>query len=562
MAFPSINAILQYFDNSGNVLSGGLLYTYAPGTVTPKTTYTDENLSVANANPIVLDSAGRCVIFLTDGEEYKFVLQTSAGVVVKTIDEVKSPSAIAQANVGAVLFPRTAAEIAASVTPTNYAYPAYNAFRYMSDAQRSDVENRTLLVAVHQPLQDCLNCAIQAQSEAVWPSGSYLITTGLTGGTSISIVGAPRDATLLYYNGATTLSGGMLKFANKNAYAVKSIGFRCGRVQAGNATVQLHCEDSVNVDITDCTFGGGGITSTSNEITGILCDQTASGFVPPRGNIHLNNILYVFETAANGASGSYGIRIKGHASQSMTNLVMDGEGNVEHAFFGISIENCNSSSLGAWLIRGCASAEIRLINSSANTIYGTQVIPLLTTGTGISIDVTSADNLLLAIGFNFSSGAPLAALVDNGIRTTFWPPGAPGGGLNQQGKFQGPITHGKADGTGPHLQIVKSATDTTVSGLEILKSGEAMAAPAFFGIDVGTGIGAMDIERIENGSTTYERVNNDGRRFLYALPTDPGAGAMTASQITFYLDEGGNNLKVRALYADGSTSKIGTIAIV
>lgn len=122
MAFPLINPIFQFFDNSGEPLSGGLLHTYAPGTTNPKTTYTDENLSVPNANPIVLDSGGRCNIFLTDGEEYKFVIQTSAGVTLKTVDEVKSPSGLTQAGIGAALYPRSEAEISAGVTPSNYAY--------------------------------------------------------------------------------------------------------------------------------------------------------------------------------------------------------------------------------------------------------------------------------------------------------------------------------------------------------------------------------------------------------------------------------------------------------
>src|SRR5688572_5615468 len=134
MAFPLINPILQFMDNAGEPLSGGLLYTYAPGTTTNKTTYTDENLSVPNANPIVLDSAGRCTIFLTDGEEYKFVLQTSAAVTLRTIDEVKSPSGITQAAIALALFPRTTAESSAGITPSDYAYLAADAlggmFRY------------------------------------------------------------------------------------------------------------------------------------------------------------------------------------------------------------------------------------------------------------------------------------------------------------------------------------------------------------------------------------------------------------------------------------------------
>lgn len=67
----------QFFDNNGNPLSGGKLFVYTAGTSTKVNTYTDAALSVANANPIVLDSAGRCTIFLTPGVSYKFVMAPS-----------------------------------------------------------------------------------------------------------------------------------------------------------------------------------------------------------------------------------------------------------------------------------------------------------------------------------------------------------------------------------------------------------------------------------------------------------------------------------------------------
>src|SRR3972149_541810 len=62
------------FDAGGDdPLAGGLLFTYAAGTTTKLATYSDVNLSSANANPIVLDSAGRATIFL-QAASYKFVL--------------------------------------------------------------------------------------------------------------------------------------------------------------------------------------------------------------------------------------------------------------------------------------------------------------------------------------------------------------------------------------------------------------------------------------------------------------------------------------------------------
>lgn len=80
----------QFSDNNGSPLSGGLLYTYQAGTTTPQATYTSNTGVTANTNPIVLDSGGRVQgeIWLTQGQAYKFVLKTSAGVTLGTYDNV------------------------------------------------------------------------------------------------------------------------------------------------------------------------------------------------------------------------------------------------------------------------------------------------------------------------------------------------------------------------------------------------------------------------------------------------------------------------------------------
>ena len=82
----------QFFDNSGVILSGGLVYTYAAGTTTPQAAYTTSAGNVAHTNPIVLDSAGRVAsggeIWLTDAVAYKFVLKTATGTTIGTYDNV------------------------------------------------------------------------------------------------------------------------------------------------------------------------------------------------------------------------------------------------------------------------------------------------------------------------------------------------------------------------------------------------------------------------------------------------------------------------------------------
>ena len=80
----------QFFNNSGVILSGGKLYTYAAGTTTPKVTYTSSSGSTAHTNPIILDSAGRVPggeIWLST-TPYKFVLYTSADVLIATYDNI------------------------------------------------------------------------------------------------------------------------------------------------------------------------------------------------------------------------------------------------------------------------------------------------------------------------------------------------------------------------------------------------------------------------------------------------------------------------------------------
>jgi len=80
----------QYFDNNGVPLAGGLIYTYQAGTSTPLATYTDNGGTTANANPIVLDSAGRVPyeIWMFTGYSYKFVIQSATATSIQTLDNL------------------------------------------------------------------------------------------------------------------------------------------------------------------------------------------------------------------------------------------------------------------------------------------------------------------------------------------------------------------------------------------------------------------------------------------------------------------------------------------
>jgi len=82
----------QMFDNNGDPLNGGKLYTYNTGTTTNKKTYKDVDGSVENTNPVILDSSGRADVWLESGA-YDFILKDSSDSLISQILGISGESA-------------------------------------------------------------------------------------------------------------------------------------------------------------------------------------------------------------------------------------------------------------------------------------------------------------------------------------------------------------------------------------------------------------------------------------------------------------------------------------
>jgi hypothetical protein len=103
----------QFFDNNGNVLTGGKLYTYVAGTTTPLASYTSSAGNTAHTNPIILDAAGRVPggeIWLSSAR-YKFALYTSVNVLIATYDNIAGAGVLLPLN-----FTGTGSAVAFSVS--------------------------------------------------------------------------------------------------------------------------------------------------------------------------------------------------------------------------------------------------------------------------------------------------------------------------------------------------------------------------------------------------------------------------------------------------------------
>lgn len=84
---------VQFFTASGGPLVGGKLYTYASGTAVPLATYTDSTGTVANTNPVILDSRGEANVWLGPSR-YTWVLKDALDNLIWTADGIGSTQGV------------------------------------------------------------------------------------------------------------------------------------------------------------------------------------------------------------------------------------------------------------------------------------------------------------------------------------------------------------------------------------------------------------------------------------------------------------------------------------
>lgn len=87
MSFTALKTIRPFFTNDcGRLLAGGKVYSYEPGTLTPKPTHKDATGLTENTNPIILDASGEADIYINS--DYRFQIFDRDGVLIDDVDLV------------------------------------------------------------------------------------------------------------------------------------------------------------------------------------------------------------------------------------------------------------------------------------------------------------------------------------------------------------------------------------------------------------------------------------------------------------------------------------------
>lgn len=199
--------ILQFFNNLGQPNVGGTILTQVGGV--NMTTYQDVGQTIPLPNPIPLNSRGEvsnasglsCQLFLIPNVAYTFTFFDALGNQLNQAPYVNGIQ-LTQAILGGLLYPQTTAELAASITPTNFFYPTLNILRYGGD-NTGTTDNAAAFQALFKVMLQLGGAAVTL------PPGKYNLASSVV--TTITPTGGPNNEsfgfTLYAYGVAVNYTG-------------------------------------------------------------------------------------------------------------------------------------------------------------------------------------------------------------------------------------------------------------------------------------------------------------------------------------------------------------------
>jgi hypothetical protein len=259
-------------DDDANPMAGALAYFFQTGTTTPQSVYVDIGLTTPHTHPLVADSAGRFPKAYYDPNataNYRVRFTTADGVQIYQEDDIDRFT-VSQAEIARAIYPRSQAEIAASVTPVNYVYAYGDVRRYgavgngVTDDRQAFVDaiasnNEVIVPSSPTPYQ--ISAEILVNKSSLTIRGASVGGSGLTDGSVLRLAsGAGASAAIFRWS---TLSEMItlkdLSFFTKNA-ALTQKALRFGELR--------------NTRIERCRFEG--IGSSGDDTTAIQFDGTGT----------------------------------------------------------------------------------------------------------------------------------------------------------------------------------------------------------------------------------------------------------------------------------------------
>ena len=310
----------QFFTDTGVPLSGGKLYSYAAGTTTPQATYTTAAGTIAHANPIILDSAGRIStgeIWLTAGSNYKFVLKTSLDVTLATWDNITGINGTGIAsNASNVQYdPAGTGAVSTTVQAKLRQTVSVKDFGAIGNGVADDTT----------AIQNAITSLSGAGGSILFPYGTYKIISAITLTSNLDLVGDGKPTLNSTVAGQNIFSGNAtnnvsitnLKF-NGTGSATTPLNSVGGNAATSTGLVTI--VSATDITISQCEFGNfyNGLSLLNVQRAQVTNNYVHDwlvygilGSLSDNLSVDYNKIIGCDQT---GASNAYGVMITGNTA--------------------------------------------------------------------------------------------------------------------------------------------------------------------------------------------------------------------------------------------------------
>lgn len=242
---------LQFFDNAGNPLAGGKVYTYAAGTTTPQATYTDYTGGVANANPVILNTRGEASIWFTTAQ-YKLKLTDADDVEIYTVDNLNGPDlatlALLAASSGSSLIGYINTGTGATARTVQARLRdmlSVKDFGAVGDGTTNDataIQNAINAAAALPASGGSSGLGGISGATVYFPPGVYRINTGLTVTNGVKLVGnGERSSVINYYGSGAAISN-------------ITPGTRIGKIGIMEMTIANKASGTIGLDLDSVSY--------------------------------------------------------------------------------------------------------------------------------------------------------------------------------------------------------------------------------------------------------------------------------------------------------------------
>ncbi len=290
----------QGFTAGGLPLSGGFIYTYLAGTLTPLDTYTTPAGNIANTNPIELGPDGRPPqeIWLIDGSAYKFILTDSLGTNPLTYDNIYNSGGQLEADLanssdvtkGDALVAVKYVPAPSAVALTLHEYieddGSYNVMGFIAPSLKAAIRDRTSVADVSTQIMAAQAAVLSERGggRIRMPAGKFNVGTAIVGVNGVGISGEGSLATLIvptgvnnaiqYGDGVAQFVGTIMEGFSIVGSTTSGIGF-WGRIFTDSCMIRdVYVKGgSIGVKLDNCySLGLDNVRVRSALLNGIECN--------------------------------------------------------------------------------------------------------------------------------------------------------------------------------------------------------------------------------------------------------------------------------------------------